>query len=85
MSDEHFYARQAAVALLNMAKTTSDPEIAAALIGAAADLKDQTGELPRLSIPRLLTCRGTTNTALVGGHLSLDAWPLIARSCRPSP
>lgn len=45
MSDEHFHARQAAFALLNMAKTTSDPEIAAALIGAAADLKDQTGEL----------------------------------------
>jgi hypothetical protein len=31
-----------------MAKTTSDPKIAAGLIGVAADLKDQAGELPLL-------------------------------------
>jgi hypothetical protein len=41
-----FYARQAALALLKMAKTTSDPKVAAGLIEAAADLKDQAGELP---------------------------------------
>jgi hypothetical protein len=29
-----------------MAKATSDPELAARLIEAAADLKDQVGELP---------------------------------------
>jgi hypothetical protein len=29
-----------------MAKTTSDPKVAAGLINAAADLKDQAGELP---------------------------------------
>jgi hypothetical protein len=40
------HARQAALALLKMAKTTSDPNIAAGLIEAAADLKDQAGELP---------------------------------------
>jgi hypothetical protein len=41
-----FHARQAALVLLKMAKTTSDPKIAARLVEAAADLKDQAGELP---------------------------------------
>lgn len=41
-----FHARQAAAALLKMAKTTSDPRIAARLVEAAAALKDQAGELP---------------------------------------
>lgn len=40
-----FHAREAAAALLKMAKTTSNPEIAAGLVSAAADLKDQAGEL----------------------------------------
>ena len=34
------------MALLKMAKTTSDPNIAAGLVEIAADLKDQAGELP---------------------------------------
>jgi hypothetical protein len=42
----HFHAREAAAALLRMAKTTSDPAMAAGLVQAAADLKDQAGELP---------------------------------------
>ena len=46
VSENRFHARQAALALLKMAKTTSDPKIAAALVEAAADLKDQAGELP---------------------------------------
>ena len=46
MSENRFHARQAALALLKMAMTTSDPKIAAALVEAAADLKDQAGELP---------------------------------------
>jgi hypothetical protein len=29
-----------------MAKTTSDPDVVAGLVSAAADLKDQAGELP---------------------------------------
>jgi len=41
-----FHARQAAAALLKMASTTSDPKVAAGLVEAAADLKDQAGELP---------------------------------------
>jgi hypothetical protein len=41
-----FHARQAAAALLKMAKTTSDPKVAVGLIEAAADLKEQAGELP---------------------------------------
>jgi hypothetical protein len=36
------------LALLKMAKTTSDPRVAAGLVEAAADLKDQAGELPPL-------------------------------------
>jgi hypothetical protein len=46
MFNNRFYARQAALALLKMAKTTSDPKVAAGLIEAAADLKDKAGELP---------------------------------------
>jgi hypothetical protein len=43
-----YHARQAAAALLKMAKTTSDPRVAAGLVEAAADLKEQAGELPPL-------------------------------------
>ena len=46
VSTNHYHTRQAAAALLKMAKTTSDPGVAARLIEAAADLKDQAGELP---------------------------------------
>ncbi|HZR72618.1 hypothetical protein [Bradyrhizobium sp.] len=46
MAENRFHARRAAAALLKMAKTTSDPKVAAGLVEAAADLKDQAGELP---------------------------------------
>jgi hypothetical protein len=46
VSENRFHARQAALALLKMAKTTSDPKVAAGLVNAAADLKDTAGELP---------------------------------------
>jgi hypothetical protein len=46
VSENRFHARQAAAALLKMAKATSDPNVAAGLVEAAADLKDQAGELP---------------------------------------
>jgi hypothetical protein len=46
VSENRFHARQAALALLKMAMATSDPEIAAALVEAAADLKERAGELP---------------------------------------
>ena len=49
MSKNHFHARKAAAALLKMTKTTSDPDFAAGLVQAAADLKDQVGEL---ALPR---------------------------------
>ena len=45
MPENNFHTRQAAAALLKMAKSTSDPKVAAGLINAAADLKDQAGEL----------------------------------------
>lgn len=48
VASDRFYARQAALALLKMARTTSDPRVAAGLIEAAADLKEQAGELPPL-------------------------------------
>ena len=46
MAQNHFHTRQAAVALLKMAQATSDPVLAARLVEAAAELKDQAGELP---------------------------------------
>jgi hypothetical protein len=46
VSNIRFHARQAALALLKMAKATSDAKVAAGFIEAAADLKDQAGELP---------------------------------------
>ena len=42
-----YHARQAAAALLKMAKATSDPKVVIGLVEAAADLKDQVGELPQ--------------------------------------
>lgn len=48
VSKNSYHTRQAAAALLKLAQTTSDPNVAARLIEAAADLKDQAGELPLL-------------------------------------
>ncbi|MBR1124405.1 hypothetical protein JQ628_22950 [Bradyrhizobium lablabi] len=45
--ENRYHARQAAAALLKMAKATSDAGIAARLVEAAADLKDHAGELPK--------------------------------------
>lgn len=52
MSSNHYHARQAAAALLKMAKATSDQEIAGKLVEAAADLQEQAGELPPPISPR---------------------------------
>jgi len=46
MSANHYHTRQAAAALLKMAKVTADQEVAARLVEAAATLKEQAGELP---------------------------------------
>ena len=46
MSKNRYHAREAAAALLKMARTTSDPTVAAGLIEAAVKLKDEAGELP---------------------------------------
>jgi hypothetical protein len=46
MAENRYHTRQAAAALLKMAKTTSDPQLAARFIEAAADLREQAGELP---------------------------------------
>ena len=46
MSKNLYHAREAAAALLKMAKAASNPAVAAGLIEAAATLKDQAGELP---------------------------------------
>ncbi|MGB0058440.1 MAG: hypothetical protein WBQ20_17155 [Methyloceanibacter sp.] len=48
MSETRYHAREAAAALLKLAKTTSNPGVAAGLIEAAANLKDHIGELPPL-------------------------------------
>ena len=46
MSQSRFHAREAAAALLKMAKVSSDPALAGRLVEAASDLKDQVGEAP---------------------------------------
>jgi hypothetical protein len=46
VSENRFHTRQAAWALLEMAKATSDPDLGARLIELAADLKEQAGEPP---------------------------------------
>ena len=51
VSQNRFHTRQAAVALLKMARATTDPAVAAKLVEAAADLKDQAGELPAPAKP----------------------------------
>jgi len=45
VSENHYHAREAAAALLKMAKAASDPAVAAGLVQAAVTLKDQAGEL----------------------------------------
>lgn len=51
VSQSRVHARQAAAALLKMAQLASDRAVAGRLIEAAADLKDQIGELaPPVSI-----------------------------------
>ena len=47
MSKNHFHTREAAAALLKMAKVNSDPVVAGRLVEAAADLKEHAGELPQ--------------------------------------
>jgi hypothetical protein len=46
VSNNRFHAREAAAALLKMAKATSDPSLVAGLVDAAANLQAQAGELP---------------------------------------
>jgi hypothetical protein len=48
MAKNGFHTRQAAAALLKMARATSDPNGAARLVEAAAELQEQAGELPPL-------------------------------------
>jgi hypothetical protein len=48
--------------LLKMAKTTSDPKVAVGLVEAAADLKDQAGELP----PSVVVAKGAIDARQKG-------------------
>jgi hypothetical protein len=52
VTENRFHTRQAAAALLKMARATSDPTIARRLVEAAADLQEQAGELPPLVAPK---------------------------------
>jgi hypothetical protein len=52
MAQNRFHTRQAAVALLKMAQATTDPNVAARLVEAAAELKEQAGELPPPTSPK---------------------------------
>jgi hypothetical protein len=58
MTKNGFHTRQAAAALLKMARATSDPNVAARLVDAAVELQEQAGELrpPRSpKTPRIQT------------------------------
>jgi hypothetical protein len=46
VDQNRLHTRLAALALLKMAKATSDPKVVAGLLDVAADLKDQAGEQP---------------------------------------
>ena len=61
MSETRYHAREAAAALLKLAKTTSNPGVAAGLIEAAANLKDHIGELPPLGGAKHQTYRPRGN------------------------
>ena len=52
MPKNKFHTRQAAAALLKMARATTDPNVAARLVEAAADLQEQAGELPPPTNPK---------------------------------
>jgi hypothetical protein len=52
MAKNRFHTRQAAAALLKMARATTDPNVAARLVEAAADLQEQAGELPPPTSPK---------------------------------
>lgn len=52
MTQNHYHARLAAAALLKMAKAASDPAFVAEVVEAAANLKEQVGELPAPDIPK---------------------------------
>ncbi len=58
LTETRYHARRAAIVLLKMAKTTSDPQVARRLVEIAADLKDQAGELP----PPISLCRPDAQT-----------------------
>jgi len=45
VSKNQYHAREAAAALLRMAKATADPAVAAGLIEAAAKIRDEASEL----------------------------------------
>jgi hypothetical protein len=62
VSKLRFHAREAAAALLKMAKTTSDPKVAAGLIDAAASLKEQAGDLPIPASPKAPGYTGSSAT-----------------------
>ncbi|MGC2774820.1 MAG: hypothetical protein WA418_04200 [Bradyrhizobium sp.] len=52
VAENRFHAREAAATLLRMARVVTDPRVAARLVEAAADLKEQAGELPSPSSPK---------------------------------
>lgn len=58
MAQNRFHTRQAAAVLLKMAQATTDPNLAARLVEAAAELKEQAGELPLPTSPKAPDIQG---------------------------
>jgi hypothetical protein len=84
VSDQSF-ARKATAALLKLAKTTSDPRLAAGLVERAADLKDRLDELPP-PVPEAKGAAGAQQEETRGRPLLCRAFPTgIPRSRLASP
>ena len=87
MSANWFHARLAAAALLKMAKTTTDPGLAANLVRVAANLKDQAGELPiagGVEAPDVQSELGNDIGRFVSLRPNLEA-SISTCPCRPMP
>lgn len=65
MSQNHYQARPAAAALLKMAKAASDPAFVSGVVEAAANLKEQVGELHAPDTPKALNVETEEQVCLI--------------------
>ena len=63
MTQNRLHTRKAAAALLKMAQATTDLNVTARLVEAAAELKEQPGELPPPTSPKAPTSKPSGKTS----------------------